>query len=84
MDKVKLSCKGQFVLPKPIRDVHHWGVGTEFIVRDTGSAIILEPVPRFAATQLEPPDAPSVYKGKSLTLGDMKNAAKMEAGRHRK
>ncbi len=84
MDKVKLSCKGQFVLPKPIRDVHQWGVGTEFFVRDAGDAIILEPVPRFAPTLLESPDAPSVYKGKALTLEDMKSAVKKEAGSHRK
>ena len=84
MDKVKLSCKGQFVLPKPIRDVHQWGVGTEFLVRDTGGAIILEPLQRFTPTQLEPPDAPSIYKGKILTLKDMESAIKMEAGRHRK
>jgi bifunctional DNA-binding transcriptional regulator/antitoxin component of YhaV-PrlF toxin-antitoxin module len=84
VDKVKLSCKGQLVLPKPIRDVHQWGVGTEFIVRDTGAVIVLEPVPRFAATQLEQSDTPSAYKGKKLTLEDMENAVKVEAGRHRK
>lgn len=84
MDKVKLSCKGQFVLPKPIRDAHQWGVGTEFLVRDAGDAIILEPVPRFEPTLLESPYTPSIYKGKALTLEEMKNAVKVEAGRHRK
>lgn len=84
MDKVKLSCKGQFVLPKPIRDVHQWGEGTEFFVRDAGDAIILQPVPRFSPTHLEPADGPSVYRGKALTLEDMEKAVKKEAGRHRK
>ena len=84
MEKVKLSCKGQLVLPKPIRDVHQWGVGTEFLVRDTGSLIILEPIPRFAKTQLEAPDAPSIRKGRTLTLEDMETAVKVEAGRHKK
>ncbi len=84
MDKVKLSCKGQFVLPKSIRDVHQWGVGTEFFVRDAGDAIILEPVPRFAPTVLESPDTASIYQGRTLTLEDMKNAVQKEAGRHRK
>ncbi|MHB8883195.1 MAG: AbrB/MazE/SpoVT family DNA-binding domain-containing protein [Thermodesulfovibrionales bacterium] len=84
MARVKLSCKGQFVLPKSIRDMHRWGEGTEFFVRDTGNVIILEPVPLFAPTQLESTDATSVYKGRTLTLEDMKIAAHKEAVRHKK
>jgi AbrB family looped-hinge helix DNA binding protein len=41
MDTVKLSSKGQFVLPKAIRDRHHWETGPEFIVIDRGNRAVL-------------------------------------------
>jgi len=83
METVKLSSKGQFILPKTIRDRHHWEAGTEFIIVDRGTELIIKPTRVFPATELESPDAPSVYRGKPLSLEEMERAVLTEAGRHR-
>ena len=83
MDTVRLSSKGQFILPKAIRDRHHWEPGTEFVIIDQGSALVIKPARIFPPTELEPADGPSVYKGKPLSLEEMDKAVEIEAGRHR-
>lgn len=83
METVALSSKGQFVLPKAIRDRHHWDAGTEFVVIDRGDAVLLKPVKPFPETSFEPPDAPSVYAGPTLSLEDMDRAVAVEAGKRR-
>lgn len=82
METVKLSSKGQFILPKAIRDRHHWDAGTEFVIIDRGAELIIKPTKVFPPTQLEPPDTPSVYRGKRLSLEDMEQAILSEAGKH--
>lgn len=83
METVKLSSKGQFILPKAIRDRHHWEAGTEFVIIDRGAELVIKPMKVFPLTQLEPPDAPSIYQGKPLSLEDMERAVLAEAGKHR-
>ena len=36
METVRPSGKGQFILPKAIRDRRHWKAGTEFVIFDRG------------------------------------------------
>lgn len=50
MQTVKLSTKGQFVIPSEIRKSHHLAAGTEFAVSFVGSEIRLTPLPMFPAT----------------------------------
>jgi AbrB family looped-hinge helix DNA binding protein len=83
MDKVRLSSKGQFVLPKTIRDLHHWGPGTELLVMDTEEGVVIKPLKPFAATTFESPELSLVYKGNPLSLEDMDRAVSVEAGKHR-
>ncbi len=83
METVKLSSKGQFILPKAIRDRHHWDAGTEFVIIDRGSELVIKPTRIFPPSELEPPDAPSVYRGRPLTLEEMDQAVSAEAGKHR-
>ena len=83
METVRLSSKGQFILPKAIRDRHHWDTGQEFVVIDRGTELVIKPSRVFPATELEPVDAPSVYRGKPLSLEDMERAVSIEAGRRR-
>ena len=83
METVALSSKGQFVLPKSIRDRHHWDIGTEFVVIDRGDEVALKPVKPFAETSFEPLDAPSVYAGRPLSLEEMDRAVAIEAGKRR-
>ena len=80
METVALSSKGQFVLPKSIRDQHRWDAGTRFLVVDKGTEVVLKPVTPFEPTIFEPADAPSVYSGKRLSISDMNHAIAQEAG----
>lgn len=50
MEIVKLSTKGQLVIPKEIRKAHHLAVGTEFAVSFVGDEIRLTPLPMFPRT----------------------------------
>lgn len=53
MDTVKLSTKGQIVIPKDLRDAHHLFAGTEFAIAFVGDEIRLKPLPPFPATSAE-------------------------------
>ena len=83
METARLSSKGQFILPKAIRDRHHWVAGTEFIIIDRGSELIIKPTRVFPPTELESPDTPSLHQGKPLSLKEMEQAVLTEAGKHR-
>jgi AbrB family looped-hinge helix DNA binding protein len=83
METVRLSSKGQFVLPKSIRDLHHWGPGTELVVLERDSEVVIKAANPFASTRLEQPDTPSVYTGKPLTIKEMDLAVAAEAGKRR-
>jgi AbrB family looped-hinge helix DNA binding protein len=83
MESVALSSKGQFVVPKSIRDRHHWLPGTRLVVIDRGDEVVLKTAEPFAPTNFEAPDAPSVYKGKRLSLADMDRAVATEAGKRK-
>lgn len=81
METVALSSKGQFVLPKSIRDLHQWDAGTRFVVIDRGSEVVLKPATPFAPTEFESPDSHPVKIVKRLSLADMDRAIIAEAGK---
>ncbi len=81
MESVALSSKGQFVLPKAIRDRHQWQAGTRLVVIDRGDEVVIKAAEPFAATELESCCAPSVYSGRVLSLDDMDRAVAEQAGR---
>jgi AbrB family looped-hinge helix DNA binding protein len=83
METVKLSSKGQFILPKAIRDRHHCEAGTEFFIIDRGAELVIKPTRVFPPTELESPDTPSIYSGKPLSLEELELAVLTEAGRHK-
>ena len=83
METVRLSSKGQFILPKVIRDRHHWDSGTEFVIIDRGTELVIKPARVFPPTVLESADAPSVYEGRPLSLEQMVRAVESEAEKHR-
>lgn len=80
MESVALSSKGQFVLPKAIRNKHHWQPGTRLVVIDRGDEVVIKSAEPFAPSVFESSDAPSVYQGLRLTLADMDRAIAVEAG----
>lgn len=53
METVKLSTKGQIVIPKNIRESHHLAAGTEFLIAVIGDEIRLKPIPAFPASNAE-------------------------------
>ncbi len=79
METVKLSTKGQIVIPKEIRDIHHLSAGTEFVIAFVGDEIRLKPLPVFAATRVENGIGFLARKGRKplneqetdLAIGDM-------------
>ncbi len=83
METTRLSSKGQVILPKSLRDAHHWTPGTEFEVEDTPEGILLRPKKRFPATQLSDVIGCTGYAGPAKSLEEMEEAiAKGVSERH--
>jgi len=53
MDTVKLSSKGQIVIPKEIREAQQLAAGTEFFVTYVQGEIRLTPAPVFPKTKVK-------------------------------
>lgn len=52
MHSTKLSSKGQVIIPKALRDTHHWASGLELTVTDTGDGLLLKAKAPFPAAPL--------------------------------
>jgi AbrB family looped-hinge helix DNA binding protein len=52
-ETTRLSSKGQIILPKTVRDEHHWTPGTDFTVEDTGDGVLLRPIKTGQPTRLD-------------------------------
>lgn len=74
MDSVKLSSKGQVIIPKPIRDAYHWDTGQELTLIDTGSGILLQPKAPFVESMLDEVAGCLLYTGKPKSIVEMNNA----------
>jgi AbrB family looped-hinge helix DNA binding protein len=74
MASVKLSSKGQVIIPKPIRDNYHWETGQELQLIDTGNGILLQPQAPFTESMLDKVAGCLRYSGKSKSIEDMENA----------
>jgi len=53
METVKVSSKGQIVIPKELRQAHRITPGMEFVVSTVGDEIRLRPAPLFAPSTHE-------------------------------
>ena len=71
METTKLSSKGQIIIPKSVRETHHWMPGTEFTVEDTPEGVLLKPKRLFPATRLEDGLGCTGYQGPPLSLEDI-------------
>ena len=74
MEFTRLSSKGQVIIPKALRDAHHWQAGQELIAINTGDGILLKPKKPFQETKLEDVAGCLPYKGKAKTLDELDNA----------
>jgi AbrB family looped-hinge helix DNA binding protein len=74
METTRLSTKGQVILPKAIREAHHWSAGTEFVVEEAAGGVVLRPLRRSPPTRFEDVAGCLRYKGRAKTLKQMEGA----------
>jgi AbrB family looped-hinge helix DNA binding protein len=67
----RLSSKGQIILPKSVRDVHHWTPGTDFTIEDTGDGVLLRPIKAGQPTRLADIVGSLPVKGGARTIEEM-------------
>lgn len=78
METTRLSSKGQIILPKTVRDVHHWTPGTDFSVEDTGDAVLLRPIRTSRPTRLDDLVGSLRVKGSARSIEEMDSAIDAE------
>ena len=71
---VRLSTKGQLILPKSIRQRLRWNAGTRLVVEDTAEGVLLKAAPIFD------PAAPDEVFGSLKVSGPPKTLEEMDAG----
>jgi AbrB family looped-hinge helix DNA binding protein len=78
METTRLSSKGQIILPKTVRDEHHWAPGTDFTVEDTGDGVLLRPLRTRPPTRLQDLAGCLRVKGEARSLEEMDAAIDAE------
>jgi AbrB family looped-hinge helix DNA binding protein len=76
-----LSTKGQFILPKAIRDQRRWAAGTRLTVEDTPDGVLLKPEPVFAPTTIDAVFGSLNHEGPPRSIEEMDAAIMAEAKR---
>ena len=71
---IKLSSKGQIVIPKAVRSAHRWEEGQKLELIDTGDGILLRPEKPFPPTSIEAVAGILKYTGRPKSLEDMEAA----------
>lgn len=76
METIRLSTKGQIVIPKAVRALHGWEEGQELEVVDTPAGVLLRAPSPFPATTLDDVAGclKALYQGPPVSVDDM-NAA---------
>jgi AbrB family looped-hinge helix DNA binding protein len=80
---VRLSTKGQLVVPKELRRRHGWTEGMELVFEDEGDHVILRSTRRFPKTTLEDLVGCTGYKGPAKSLEEMEAGIAQGAREHR-
>jgi AbrB family looped-hinge helix DNA binding protein len=78
MESTQLSSKGQIILPKAVRDAHHWGPGTDFSVEDAGDGVLLRPIKTSQPTRLTDVIGRLRAKGPARSIEEMESAVDAE------
>jgi AbrB family looped-hinge helix DNA binding protein len=78
METTRLSSKGQIILPKAVRDLHHWAPGTDFSVEDTGEGVLLRPIRASRPTRLDDLVGSLAVNGAARTPAEMDEAIDAE------
>ena len=78
---VRLSTKGQLILPKAIRQRRHWDAGTRLLIEDTAEGVLLKAAPIFEAKRSDEVFGSLKVSGPPKTLEQMDAGAIAEARR---
>ena len=76
MERIQVLEHGHIVLPEGIRRTHHWNVGQELMILDSGDGVLLQSKPFFEPTTLDDVAGCLHYTGRAKTLDDMNMAIK--------
>ena len=68
---VRLSTKGQLVVPKEIRERHGWSAGAELVFEDQVDRVILRQVEDLPPTRIEDLIGCTGYRGPAKSLKEM-------------
>lgn len=71
MEITRLSSKGQLILPKAIRDIHHWVSGLEFTVENKDDGVFLRPLRSSKPTRVKDLLGCTGYRGQAKTIEEM-------------
>lgn len=74
MERIRLSNKGQVVIPKAVRDLHGWKPGLEFVIENVGDGIKLKPIKPYRETKIDEVMGCVGYEGPMKSLKDMEAA----------
>jgi AbrB family looped-hinge helix DNA binding protein len=79
MSVTRLSSKGQIVIPKAIRDKHHWREGQELEIFESEEGLVVKEKRPFKKTDLKEVAGCLPYNGKAKTLEEMDAAIALGA-----
>lgn len=82
--QIRLSTKGQLIIPKAIRDRHGWVPGVELTLEDCGDAVIVRLAKPYPATTIDELVGCAGYRGPARSLADMEAAIARGAREWRK
>lgn len=74
METIKISSKGQVVIPKSLRVAHHWKVGQELVVVDVEDGILFKAKSPFKETSISEVASSLRFNGRTSSLDDMDSA----------
>ena len=79
METIRLSSKGQIVLPKPIRDARQWAAGATFEVELLADGVMLRPLKAATSMTLDQVAGCLKVAGPARSIAEMDDAVLAEA-----
>jgi AbrB family looped-hinge helix DNA binding protein len=83
METTKLSSKGQVILPKAVRESHHWHPGTEFVIEEVQGGVLLRPLNAFPVTTLAEVIGCTGYKGPAKSNDEIESGIRQAIEKRR-
>jgi AbrB family looped-hinge helix DNA binding protein len=74
MHVLKLSSKGQLVIPATVRTAHQWQAGDEFVLEERPEGLLLKPRKPFPVSRLDDVVGCLPYAGAAKTIEEMDKA----------